>query len=87
MKECCSDTQTNEQKDVCNLSTLSEAEKKTALHPPKNHHIYTREPNLLKGNINSSPDLIQMKNSPSKLMIYPETIIKITSMYALSRVM
>lgn len=35
MKECCSDTQTNEQEDVCNLSTLSEAEKKTCTSPPQ----------------------------------------------------
>jgi len=49
----------------------------------KNHHIYTREPNLLKGKTNYSPDRIPVKNSPSKLMIYSETSIKITSTYAL----
>lgn len=42
MKEYWSDTQPNEEKDVCNLSILSEAEKKTALHPPKSSHVYQK---------------------------------------------
>lgn len=73
------DPQPNKQKDFCNLSALCKAEKKTCTSLKKYHHIYTREPNLVKGKINSSPDLIQVKNSPSKLMIYSKTSTKITS--------
>lgn len=43
MKECFSDTQTNEQEGVCNLSTLSEAEKKPCTSPPQKIITYIPE--------------------------------------------
>lgn len=63
------DSQSDKEKYICNLSALCEAEKKSMYFTEKHHHIYTRKSNLVKGKINSSLHLIQVKNSPSKLMI------------------